>query len=228
MAFITPIGTGNTGTPSGKQVITLPILSSNNQANKGLDMKKAFGLTVAGGLVGGASSFIQALGAKNTYKNQALNYDAQADTARANQGIAQINIESAFRTGEYQALLQGLQDAQEISSTRASTASSGVRLNSGSTADVEATQRMNAKLNQIQIQKQTTANVSNARMQLANAKAQEIIAEGNTTASRIMAKGSNPFIQGALGFISSMALTDLSFQAQGFNSPTAWGFKTWL
>ena len=149
----------------------------------------------------GLASYFTGQAKSKALKAQAACYEASASYARVNQRLAKTNIMYAYESGAYEAMVQGQKDAQQIALTRTQAASRGVRLNTGSTAEIEASQKINAKINQIKIQQNTTARINNARMQLAQAKGQELTALANAEAARIMAGtwgGFGSFVIGAL------------------------------
>lgn len=160
------------------------------------------------------------------YQYQALAYDMQSKLVDIDIQNAQLDIRSAtndvyntYRMGEYQAMLQGLQDAQIIHGERARTASSGVRMNSESKQEVYNSNVYGAQQNQWAIQENTNSaarsakanvqklmkNMSDLELQKANFKAQEIIAMGNAQASNIQAKSIKPFENAIYAFGLSMA-----------------------
>ena len=160
------------------------------------------------------------------YQYQALAYDMQSKLVDIDIQNAKLDIRSAtndvyntYRMGEYQAMLQGLQDAQIIHGERASTASSGVRMNSESKQEVYKSNVYGAQQNQWAIQENTNSaarsakanvqklmkNMSDLELQKANFKAQEIISMGNAQASKIQAKSIKPLENAIYAFGLSMA-----------------------
>lgn len=160
------------------------------------------------------------------YQYQALAYDMQSKLVDIDIQNAQLDIRSAtndvyntYRMGEYQAMLQGLQDAQIIHGERASTASSGVRMNSESKQEVYKSNVYGAQQNQWAIQENTNSaarsakmnvqkimkNMSDLELQKANFKAQELIAMGNAQASKIESKSIKPLENAIYAFGLSMA-----------------------
>ena len=152
-------------------------------------------------VLAGLASYYTGQTAKASLEIKAKAYESQASYARVNQRLAKTNIMYAYEQGAYEALCQGQHDAQEIAATRTKAASRGVRLNTGSTAEIEASQKINAKVNQIKIQQNTVARANEARMQLAVAKGEELVALGNAEAADILAGtygGWGSFITGAI------------------------------
>ena len=160
------------------------------------------------------------------YQYQALAYDMQSKLVDIYIQNAQLDIRSAtndvyntYRMGEYQAMLQGLQDAQIIHGERASTASSGVRMNSESKQEVYNSNVYGAQQNQWAIQENTNSaarsakanvqkimkNMSDLELQKANFKAQELIAMGNSQAAKIESKSIKPLENAIYAFGLSMA-----------------------
>ena len=114
---------------------------------------------------------------------QKVNYEYQAKLARLNGQVGQRQLYQIYRQGEWQAMAQGVVDAEKIAQTRARTASRGVRLGQGSAALIEQTERMAAYQNQKAIQISTTNAAVQQRAQIANNYAQAYIAEGNVKAT---------------------------------------------
>lgn len=160
------------------------------------------------------------------YQYQALAYDMQSKLVDIDIQNAKLDIRSAtndvyntYRMGEYQAMLQGLQDAQIIHGERASTASSGVRMNSESKQEVYNSNVYGAQQNQWAIQENTNSaarsakanvqklmkNMSDLELQKANFKAQELIAMGNSQAAKIESKSIKPLENAIYAFGLSMA-----------------------
>lgn len=155
------------------------------------------------------------------------------ETNNSNVLNAQNDVYNQYRMGEYQAMEQGLRDAQIIHGQRAQTASSGVLMTSASKAELDQSNVMASEINQHIIQENTNsavrraqANVTNLqnqsiellsqsmqligqeadlKMQQANFMAQAAILEGDSQASNIMAKSIKPFLNAGYEFGLSMA-----------------------
>ncbi|WP_281757705.1 hypothetical protein [Succinatimonas hippei] len=179
------------------------------------------GSVLLGGLSGGLLGISRASTQRAALSASINNADYRAAVAGLNERAARLNLETAYKTGEYEAMIQGLRDAQTISDTRATTAGRGVRLNQGSAAEIEATQRMNADLNQIAIRRNTVAQANQARTQIAQAQADAIIAKGDADAAAILKRSANPLISGLVGFLGNAAMVDIGWQMKDFKSPTA-------
>lgn len=175
-------------------------------------------LTMAG--LAGIKGYFQAQEEKNNYRAMASNYDYQAKIADLNARASKLNIANAYKSSEYQAMQQGLADAQRISRTRTRTAGRGVQLNSGSAAELETTQKMNAELNQQAIRKNRVEAVNQQRLNLASAQGQGIVNRANAQAARDIAGTINPFLRGLGSFLTMGLMTDISWQQRGLGSPT--------
>lgn len=179
----------------------------------------------------GAASAVQGITAglaqsseNSSYKLQAEQYEQQKLMAAQNEKLAKMAVANAYSSGAYQAMMQGLQDAQIISQTRASRAGSGVRMGVGSAREIEASQRISAALNQTQIQRNTTAAAVNAKLQQTNYQVEQIIAQGNADAARAMETDS--WLAGLSSFITSAGMYDLAIQGSGtVDSPLTSFFK---
>lgn len=158
-------------------------------------------------------------------------YDFQLSMMNANlvdaqKQLAELDIRSAcnevynqYYNGEIQAFEQGLQDAQVTAAQQAQSASSGVRMNSGSKAEINQSNKLSSEINQYIIQRNTDSNASNARQQMytsmrqlsdldlqkANYMAQGYIAMGNYKAMQIQAKSIKPLEQAYFAFEESIA-----------------------
>ena len=155
------------------------------------------------------------------------------ETNNSNVLNAQNDVYNQYRMGEYQAMEQGLRDAQIIHGQRAQTASSGVLMTSASKAELDQSNVMGAQMNQHIIQENTNSAVRQAqanvtslqnqsiellsqsmqligqeadlKMQQANFMAQAAILEGDSKASNIMAKSIKPFMNAGFEFGLTMA-----------------------
>ena len=155
------------------------------------------------------------------------------ETNNSNVLNAQNDVYNQYRMGEYQAMQQGLHDAQIIHAQRAQTASSGVLMTSASKAELDQSNVMGAQMNQHIIQENTNSAVRQAqanvtslqnqsiellsqsmqligqeadlKMQQANFMAQAAMLEGDSKASNIMAKSIKPFMNAGFEFGLPMA-----------------------
>lgn len=160
------------------------------------------------------------------YLNQVQTSQMNATLVDNRKELAELDVRSAcnevynqYFNGQIQAFEQGLQDAQTTASQQAQSASSGVRMNSGSKAEVDKSNRVSAEINQKIIQRNTESNASNARQQMyaqmrqlsdldlqkANYIAQGYVAMGNYQAMKIQAKAIKPLEQAGFAFAESMA-----------------------
>lgn len=213
-------GTGRVAAP----VITrndggTPITSAAAVA-QGPSNLEMIGGSVARGIASAAGAYAQARAQSRSYASQAQNYRAKAAQAALNYQAAKRNIYDVAQNHEYEAMLTGLQNAQTIGRTRARVASSGVRLGQGSAAEVEATQRMNARRDWITGERNRTAAMNVARTQASNARTEELIALGNAEAARIMGQSVSPWTQAAGAFVHSYGLADMSWAQTYGASPT--------
>lgn len=174
----------------------------------------------AAAAISGITALFESENQNEGYEQNALQFEAQKQSAAFNERLAALSISQAYDSGAYQAMVQGLSDAQTIANTRASRASSGVRLGVGSAREVEASQRMNAAINQSQIQKSTINAATNAMLSQYNYKVQQVIAQGNADAARALK--SNSGLTGLTSFITNAGMFDFAFQDGGKNkSPLA-------
>lgn len=155
------------------------------------------------GLSAGVSAYTTAMQSKRFYEAQANAYQSRVTTANANASTAYNNMYNAYQMGAYKAMVTGLANGQKIANTRAINAQSGVRMSSGSKAEVESSQRLMKEIDRITLQQNTTSAAMKQYVNAANYKAQGIIAQGNADAANIMSSGISPFLSG----LSSMSAT---------------------
>ncbi len=198
-----------------------PQNSSSKSADSGFKMEPAYMIGAASAL-SGITSMIEQRSKNRMYGAQANQYLAQKQTAAINERMAKMAVANAYSSGSYQAMMQGLRDAQEISETRASRAGSGVRLGVGSAKEIEASQRISAAMNQAQIQKQTIEAATNHMMEASNYKVQQVIAQGNANAANAMKQ--NSFLSGLTSFVSSAVQYDNLWQDGGKNKSALFGW----
>ena len=121
---------------------------------------------------------------------------------------------NAYKVGAYRAMQQGLVDGQNIAAIRSASAQSGVRMNTGSKAEVEKSARLIKEQNRIANQMSTTSAAMNAHIAKANAQAQGIIAEGNAQAARTMQHGYSPLLSGLSTFSTAFAMSLLASRSK--------------
>lgn len=188
--------------------------SSNRYTPKSNVQSYAGGLSLLHGIAG----YYETAAQRRMYEMQGQNYLAQAQAANFNAYLSKRNISGAYEQGAFQAMVQGMQDAQIIAQQKAKTASSGVKVGSGSAKEIEASQRLNAAINQDTIQKNTTAQANKFRIEEGNYLAQAIMNQGNAQASQLMAKGQQPLLGALSSIAGSLAMYDMQWQMAGNNS----------
>jgi len=102
------------------------------------------GATLAGGIT-------SAIGAENTASATQASYNYQAGVAQINSTIDLQNADYARSQGETQAMQYGMQASQRQAAIRNTQAASGLDVNSGSAADVQASQRTLTAIDTAQI-----------------------------------------------------------------------------
>ncbi len=167
-------------------------------------------------LVAGISAYTTALQQERKYQAQASEYQSQVATANTNVATARNNMYNAYQMGAYKAMLTGLTNGQKIANVRAQNAQSGVRMGTGSKAEVESSQRLMKEVDRITQQQNTTSAAMREYVNAANYKAQGIIAQGNADAANIMAGGISPFLSG-LSSVSGSLAKSLWVSAGGIN-----------
>ena len=93
---------------------------------------------IAASAIGGITS---AVGAEKSAQASSQAYAYQANIAQLNSSLAKQNEEFAIQTGEQQATQTGLQLGQQEAQIKTSQASAGFDVNSGSNAQVQASQK---------------------------------------------------------------------------------------
>lgn len=151
----------------------------------------------------------------DSYKTLAGGYETAATSARINQRIAKNNIVNAYKTGEYKAMMVGLQNAQKISQYRANTAARGVQMGSGSAKEIEQAYRFSALQDHLAVDRETMDTVMRSQNEWVRAKMAENTALGNAKAANAMAD--------SVGGFGSLFFGLMSLGGQGYMS---YGLKT--
>lgn len=110
--------------------------------------------TAIGGVGVGATAAGSALSAYGAYEggqSQSQMYGYQAQVAKINSNIALQNADYARMQGEQQSVIEGRKGAQQLGGIRAAQGASGLNVNSGSPADVQASQKSTTALDLNQI-----------------------------------------------------------------------------
>lgn len=226
--------------------------SSKNGVNKGISRlrKNADAIpdyniwtALAKTCMNATAEWFDSMTERRALEAQATGYLNQVQTSQMNatlvdnrKELAELDVRSACNevynqhfNGQIQAFEQGLQDAQTTASQQAQSASSGVRMNEGSKAEVDKSNRVSAEINQKIIQRNTESNASNARQQMyaqmrqlsdldlqkANYIAQGYVAMGNYQAMKIQAKAIKPLEQAGFAFAESMASSIFNMGGMG-------------
>lgn len=186
----------------------------------------AMGQILASSAVQGITAMMAQSAQNTALASQATQYLAQKSTAAFNEQLAKQATAQAYSSGAYQAMMQGLKDAQIIAQTRASRAGSGVKLGVGSAKEIEASQRISAAMNQAQIQKSTIEQATNHILEQANYQAQQVIAQGNADASNALQQSSG--LAGLSSFINAAAMFNGLWQSGGNNTSPLFGWMDGL
>lgn len=186
----------------------------------------AMGQILASSAVQGITAMMAQSAQNTALASQATQYLAQKSTAAFNEQLAKQATAQAYSSGAYQAMMQGLKDAQIIAQTRASRAGSGVKLGVGSAKEIEASQRISAAMNQAQIQKSTIEQATNHILEQANYQAQQVIAQGNADASNVLQQSSG--LAGLSSFINAAAMFNGLWQSGGNNTSPLFGWMDGL
>jgi hypothetical protein len=152
------------------------------------------GATVAG-------SAISAYGAEEQGKAQSSMYGYQAQVAQINSNIALQNADYARMQGEQQSVIEGRKGAQQLGGIRAAQGASGLDVNSGSPADVQASQKSTTALDLNQIRSnaaktaydfdvQSTEDINQAGLYTAASKNAETAGDISALSSSVGGAGS--------------------------------------
>lgn len=167
------------------------------------------GQSILGGLTSAFSSILSG-------QDQRRMYDYQAGVARLNEQISLQNAEYARQTGELSAERYGLAAGQRMGQIRAAQASTGLDVNSGSAAQVRASQRNLSAMDTATIRSESAKTAYNYEVQGTQYEAQ---AQLDTTAGKSAAAA------GFIGAASSMVGTASSVSSEWLKGQTQglWG-----
>lgn len=112
-------------------------------------MAQAMGIIGIGASIAGGITAAE--GAKTTAAATQQSYNYQAGVAKINSTIDLQNADYARSQGDVQALQYGMKEAQTIGSIKTTQAASGLDVNSGSNADVQASERKVGDIDTAQI-----------------------------------------------------------------------------
>lgn len=146
------------------------------------------GATAGGSLLSAGGSIASGFANKSMY-------DYQASIAQLNQQIDLQNAEFSRQTGEQQALQSGMKSAQQLGQIKVAQAASGFDVRSGSNAQVQASQKQIAMMDQNQIRSNAAKTAYGFQEQATMAGAQ---------ADVYKAAGSNAMTAGIIGAGSSI------------------------
>ena len=146
------------------------------------------GASLAGGILG-------AVGAEKGGQAQQQMYNYQAQVAKINSTIDLQNRDYALNTGEQQSVVEGLKAGQQFGAIRAAQGASGVNVNTGSTTDVQRSQRTIASMDLTQIR-------SNAAKTAYDYSVKSVM-DTNQASLDVMA-GQNAKLAGDIGAFSSI------------------------
>jgi hypothetical protein len=155
------------------------------------------GATAGGSLLSAGGSIASGFANKSMY-------DYQASIAQLNQQIDNQNAEFARQTGEQQSLQSGLRSGQQLGQIKVGEAASGFDVRSGSNAQVQASQKQIAMLDQNQIRSNAARTAYNYQLQGTVAGAQASLyqmAGNNSVTAGVVGAGSS--ILGGAASVSS-------------------------
>lgn len=94
--------------------------------------------SIGSSLIGG---IVQGKAAEQGYQAQSQMYNYQSQVAKINSDIDKQNADYAIIRGEQSAMIRGAQGAQTLAQIKVAQAASGIDVNSGSAADVQASEK---------------------------------------------------------------------------------------
>lgn len=106
------------------------------------------GIGIGSSLIGG---LMQGAGKKQEAEAQASMYNYQSAVAKINSQIDKQNADYAINQGEQQAVIEGMKGAQQLGVIKTTQAASGFDVNTGTNADVQASQKQITAMNLNQI-----------------------------------------------------------------------------
>ena len=167
-----------------------------------------------GAIASTAGTVIQAISGYYAAKIRQTQLRSQASAARFRQTMAGINASQAeddarelMRVMQFEREKLGLRAGQEYAKTRTSAAARGVSIGVGSTAEVEASQRVIASIEDRVITRNGMQAVTNKRIQAINMRTGGAVAGVNASNYEASAAGISPALGGINGFLSSAPTT---------------------
>lgn len=143
----------------------------------------------------GAGSLLSAFGAYKQGQSTSAMYGYQAGMATLNSKIALQNADYASQQGEQQAVIEGRKGAQQLGAIKANQGASGLDVNSGSTVQVQQSQRQTTQLDTQQIR----SNAAKTAYDFQTQSAEDVAQAGMYTAA-----ASNANTAGDIGALTSL------------------------
>lgn len=164
-----------------------------------------FGLAMsAGGAVTSAiGSFFAILDTQNQLKSQALSLEFQQSMSALNARAAERDADAVMEAGRREIALMGVAYAQEKSMQRTSTAGAGVRVGTGSSAEVLASTELAKRLNAFQMNIDTVARAHSARAEAVGHRNQGLLAGVSARNLRRSARNMSPAAGAVTSLLSS-------------------------
>lgn len=173
---------------------------------------------VAGALSNAFDEYSRASQTQDYYRGLQSNYENEAALAGINADMYKNQLYAVGEQYEMQALQEGLRNAQAIAGKRAQVAGSGVRLNVGSAAEAEASQRIAAAMDNRNINYNRTVAQNQVRTQVAQWQMEQRMAEAQAKAAKAMRKSVNPVLN-LIGAAAGGGMSiDSDWQGGGYDS----------
>lgn len=168
----------------------------------------------------GIQAYINSRGQRYTYEAQASAARGAYQDAVLQEANAKQNLYSVAQNYEYQAMLQGLQNAQVMASARNRTSHSGVRMGVGSAREMEQTRKLSAKMDYYATQRNKDDAMNDARWRIVDAQMAQNNALAQEQAAYALRDAQSPWLSALGSAVSAFSMADLRWQAEGFGSPT--------
>lgn len=159
--------------------------------------------TTAGALIGAVGAFYGAKAAREQQRAQASALNFQATMANINARQAEDDARAIMRSASHEKSKVQLAKAQAIGQTRTSAAARGVSVGTGSAAEVEASQRVIAEIDERTINRNAIQAATSRRRDAINARTQAAMARAGASSAARTARGISPGLAAGTSLLST-------------------------
>lgn len=205
---------------AGDRVRTAPAKATNQNNASGPNAGDMLAYNSVAAIGSGIQAYINSRGQRYTYEAQASAARGAYQDAILQEANAKQNLYSVAQNYEYQAMLQGLQNAQVMASARNRTSHSGVRMGVGSAREMEQTRKLSAKMDYYATQRNKDSAMNDARWRIVDAQMAQNNARAQEQAAYALRDAQSPWLSALGSAVSAFSMADLRWQAEGFGSPT--------